>query len=242
MKTRYFLLFSNLLTLVLLIALFVKERYPQRAVKYLSSSQSKSEYYVQSNLMYQRQTDFYQYYRKKGAVVMLGNSITYQIDWNELLGRDDILNRGIPSDVTAGFLRRLESVVNAEPKLCFIMGGINDLYRGIEQDTILSNLTKISLKLKDHGITPVFQSVFYVNQKFPNSINLNNKVKQLNQAVEGWCMDNQLKYIDLNQLLGLDGILRDSFAAPDGIHLSGLAYTRWGSVLVKEISGLLEEH
>ena len=37
---------------------------------------------------------------------MLGNSNTYGVDWVELLDREGIINRGIGSDITEGFLNR----------------------------------------------------------------------------------------------------------------------------------------
>ena len=58
---------------------------------------------------------------------MLGNSLTNRISWNELLVRDDIANRGIGSDITAGFINRINFVFNVKPKICFIEGGVNDL-------------------------------------------------------------------------------------------------------------------
>ncbi len=49
-------------------------------------------------------------------IVMLGNSLTNRISWNELLGRDDVANRGIGSDITAGFTHRINFAFNVNPK------------------------------------------------------------------------------------------------------------------------------
>ena len=39
----------------------------------------------------------------------LGNSITSQVDWGELLGVNSIANRGVGDDVTEGYLNRLNN-------------------------------------------------------------------------------------------------------------------------------------
>ena len=56
-------------------------------------------------------------------IVMLGNSITWGVNWNELLSRTDVANRGIPCEKTEDFLYRLDDIYKLKPKICFIMGG-----------------------------------------------------------------------------------------------------------------------
>ena len=75
-------------------------------------------------------------------IVFVGNSITEQCDWAELLGRSDVRNRGIAGDVTAGLLDRLDPILEGRPRQLFLMIGINDLIsHGPEY--ILSNYQKI---------------------------------------------------------------------------------------------------
>ena len=59
-------------------------------------------------------------------IVMLGDSIIERGLWHELTNRDDIANRGISGDTTAGILNRIGSLNNGIEK-AFIMIGTNDL-------------------------------------------------------------------------------------------------------------------
>ncbi len=89
--------------------------------KFVKSSNKSINY--RDNPKYVQEMNLYKCYQKTGLAVMLGNSITYRINWNELLNRSDIINRGIGSDTTAGFLSRLEYVIAPNPKVVFLMGG-----------------------------------------------------------------------------------------------------------------------
>ena len=76
------------------------------------------------NSVYPLKIELFEIYKKIPCdIVMLGDSRTDGVNWNELLGRPNIVARGIPSDVTEGFLARMEYVYNLEPKLCIIQGG-----------------------------------------------------------------------------------------------------------------------
>ncbi|MFT4019161.1 MAG: hypothetical protein QM668_19515 [Agriterribacter sp.] len=46
-------------------------------------------------------------------------------------------NRGIGSDVTEGYINRINDIFELEPKICFIEGGVNDLARNIPEDIII---------------------------------------------------------------------------------------------------------
>ena len=63
------------------------------------------------NAAYARLTSFWDIYpAQKADVVMLGNSITQGVAWNELLQRPMILNRGISGDYLVGFLHRMKYI------------------------------------------------------------------------------------------------------------------------------------
>ncbi|PID27048.1 MAG: hypothetical protein CR982_06980 [Candidatus Cloacimonadota bacterium] len=118
---KRFLIVSNIILLFILVFIIIREDYPLRVYKrFYNQFDMRKEY--QKNCEYTKEIDLYKQYNKKGNIVMLGNSITYGVNWNELLNRNDIINRGIGSDTTEGFLSRMEYIYKAEPKICFIMG------------------------------------------------------------------------------------------------------------------------
>ena len=70
------------------------------------------------------------YATKKADVVMLGDSLTSNVNWSELFDRR-IINRGVGGDITDGYLQRLKYVYDLKPKKVFINGGTNDFEKVI---------------------------------------------------------------------------------------------------------------
>jgi lysophospholipase L1-like esterase len=164
-------------------------------------------------------------------IVFLGNSITFGGAWNELLGRERIVNRGIGGDNTVGMLHRLQYVYQLKPKLCFIMAGINDLYADAAVQQIFSNYRRILDTLAAHRIIPVIQSTLHVNPKWNRAAEKNLQVKELNALLKEYAERNGIVFIDINAALSADGVLREEFTT-DGVHLTAAAYGRWRDLLL----------
>jgi lysophospholipase L1-like esterase len=164
-------------------------------------------------------------------VVMLGNSITFGGNWNDLLGREKVVNRGIGGDNTLGMLHRMHSVYNLHPKICFIMAGINDLYADASVETVLSNYIKIIDTLRLHNIVPIIQSTLYVNPKWKRSEEKNAEVLKLNMLLQKYAETHAIEFIDLNDALSSNHILQDQYTT-DGVHLTPAAYEIWRSILL----------
>lgn len=219
----------NILLLLILSGISIKEKYLDKILKKFSDKRES-----QINWRYEYKTDLYNYYEKKGDVVMLGNSITEEVNWNELLNRNNIINRGIGWDTSEGIKNRLSSVFNTEPKLCFIMAGANDIRLGIEESVIVTNIDAITKKLIDHKIKPIVFSILYVSIDFENYKEFNQKVKSINNELQFQCKKNGIEFIDLNKrLLNTNDLLQDQYSY-DGIHLTGYGYSKWG-VIVNDI-------
>ena len=177
------------------------------------------------NSQYAEQTDLQSAYETKGNVVMLGNSMVYRVHWNELLGRSDVINRGIGSDITAGYLNRLQYVFNVHPKICFVEGGINDIVKDIAIDTIVYNMRRLTDTLEYHNVRVVLNSTIHVTSNYPNSEEVNSKVKELNKRMKQEFPNNTI--IDLNGIIAPNEVLEAPYAQKDGIHLTSKAYLIW---------------
>lgn len=170
------------------------------------------------------------YSLQRASVVMLGNSITYGVNWDELMGRRSIANRGIGGDNTYGMLNRMDLVYSLQPKLCCIMAGINDLYAGIPVDTVFANYKKIVAALRERQIIPVIQSTLFVNAKFKRSAEMNPVVAKLNAMLKRFAEEEHLDFLDLNRQLAPEGSLRDECTF-DGLHLTAAGYAPWRAEL-----------
>jgi lysophospholipase L1-like esterase len=170
------------------------------------------------------------YSMQRAAIVMLGNSITYGVNWVELMGRQNIANRGIGGDNTYGMLNRMENVYSLKPKVCCVMAGINDIYAGIPVDTIFANYKKIIAGLRDHNVIPVIQSTLFVNAKWKKADENNPHVSQLNGLLKKFAADQKIDFLDINKHVAPNNVLRDECTF-DGIHLTAAGYEPWRTEL-----------
>ena len=196
-------------------------------------AQNKPQYIYNPN--YQLEIGKYKQYKNKQAdIVMLGNSITHGINWNELLDRTSISEQGIPSDITAGVLNRMEYVYKVKPKICFILIGVNDIFSWIPVDTVFSNYKKIVLQLKEHNIIPVIQSVLYAASKYQSAGNRNKEIQKLNSLLFKFAKKNNFEYLNLNRKMSRSNYLKDNLTY-DGIHLTGEGFKIWGREVDREL-------
>ena len=231
------LIVTNVLTAALLIDGNIKAQ-KQKKLQSVSELKVKKEYSFRDNIKYIEKLSLCAVYKKHAEIVMLGNSITARVDWSELLDRNDIVNRGIDADITEGYLNRMETIYSVNPRICFLMGGINDIAKNISPDTTIRNIKKIISELKQHGIIPVIQSVLYVADTYPDYLKMNNAVSYLNARLERVASENNIRFLDLNKVLSSEKKLIKEYVLSDGIHLKGSGYKMWGTIL----SGCLSEY
>ncbi len=165
----------------------------------------------------------------KYETIMLGDSITDEGQWDELLNKDSIQNRGISGDTTSGVLDRLDSV-NKNIHQVFIMIGVNDIMRGKEVDEVYSNYLKIIQSFKDKNIKVYIQSTLYIGET--RKANFNPKIEELNKRLEKYAKENKLVFINLNHILAPQKVLKKEFTFDD-LHLNGTAYKLWAREIKK---------
>ena len=163
-------------------------------------------------------------------VMMLGDSITDEAEWSELLGQR-VQNRGISGDTTSGVLDRLHTIPTSI-KQVFIMIGVNDIMRGKDEDYVFENYKKIIKFFQDRDVDIVIQSTLFIGEKRKD--NFNPKIKKLNNNLFLLAKKNNIKFVDLNKFFSQNDTLKDEFSY-DNLHLNGSAYNIWA----KEIKNYL---
>lgn len=173
---------------------------------------------------------------KSEQIVMLGDSITEGIDWNKLMNKTSIVNKGISGDTTYSFLKRIDNIINLNPRKVFIMGGINDLVEEIDIQIIYTNYVSIIEALKEHDIDLIIQSTLYTARSTINKDEeyLNENVKLLNRKLKAYATVNNINFIDLNTKLSKNEILIKKYTS-DGYHLNGKGYDEWKKLLTPYI-------
>lgn len=168
---------------------------------------------------------------KPGDIVFLGDSLTNEGEWSELLSIS-IKNRAISGDTTAGLLQRLDAILQATPHKVFLMIGINDLIRGVSVEQLVQNYA--TLLTRFHTQSPSTQ--VYIQSLLPLGDRcyrqeLQANVLAVNQQLFALAETFSCTYINLfphftNQLGSLD-----SQYSQDDLHLNGIAYDRWRQLI-----------
>ncbi|MBW4692338.1 MAG: G-D-S-L family lipolytic protein [Lyngbya sp. HA4199-MV5] len=167
-------------------------------------------------------------------IVFLGDSITDEGEWAELLANSAIRNRGISSDTTIGVLDRLPNLITPQPQKIFLMIGVNDLSNlGRSPAEIIQTYTEILIQIRARSPqTHVFiQSVLPINPKLFLGFVTNKNIRTLNELLQHLADEFSHSYIDLHsQFLDANQQLDTKYTS-DGIHLNGIAYQRWADLI-----------
>lgn len=218
---------------------------PLSAQNTKSTLPNKDTLRYKTNPNYQLQNPMYDIYKTRQAdIVMLGNSLTHGAAWNELLGRPNVVERGITSDVLYGYESRLNSIYKLNPKIVFIMGGLNDIYNWTPVNEIFSVYVRVISALKSKRITVVIQSTTYSAKNYGKdwggtpevNFGRNREVDKLNKLLSDYAKKNNIDFIDLNSLTAD----KDSFLRPeltwDGVHFKADAYKIWAREVEKVLA------
>lgn len=103
------------------------------------------------------------------VIVAFGDSLTFGTGANEsesyptvlaqLIGRT-VVRAGVPGEVTAGGLARLQSVIDEhKPKLMIVCLGGNDMLRKVDESETRANLREIIKTIQSQGIAAVLIGV-----------------------------------------------------------------------------------
>ena len=231
---KKFLIILNILLFLLVIILVIKGNLWNRSNQYISRKLNiQDEYIYTDNSKYKPKSENFMLFNKQADIVMLGNSITAGVNWNELLERKDIVNRGINGDITEGMLNRMNSVLKVKPKVCFFLGGINDLTRRVAPDNTIANIKSIINTLLENNIKPILQSIIYTEKRFYDFEHNNKFVAIINTELEKFAEEKGILFLDLNTHLSENNLLKSEYTH-DGLHLNAEGYVVWGKI-VKEI-------
>ena len=166
---------------------------------------------------------------EKYTTMMLGDSITDEGRWDELLNINTVQNRGISGDTTSGVLERLDSI-GKNIENVFIMIGVNDIMRGASVDEIFTNYLQIIKVFQEKNIKVYIQSTLYIGER--RAENFNTEVEALNKKLEIYASENKITFINLNPIFAPNKILEKKYTSDD-LHLNGSAYKLWAQEIKK---------
>lgn len=193
------------------------------------------------------------------TMVCIGDSLTEGTDmpvghtWPALVSNTlnlNIINGGIGGDTSGGMLSRFTpDVVDRKPAFVFILGGTNDLWWGLEVNTLLSNIFSMAFQARHHGIAPIIGLPLPVNistartNDFPPPMGgyeqFETRMEQLIEALNRHATESEVPVVDLNRpFFESNGSIRDNLFLADGLHPN----TAGQQMIAVEITSVFRQH
>ena len=171
----------------------------------------------------------------KAEIVFFGDSLTYYGDFSSVFPDKLVCNLGLRGDTISGMIDRVEQVKLLEPKIVYLMAGINDIasvtlnefrecYKALVK-VIVDNATDARVNI--FSLLPVNSIDF--------SISCDSAlIPDYNKIIADVAANFNLQFIDIYSIYEINNILPLEYTL-DGIHLKKEAYLKWYNEL-REIS------
>lgn len=159
------------------------------------------------------------------SIVLLGDSITAEGQWDRLLPDRPLVNEGHPGFTTAQLIPVAERVAAADPAVVIILTGTNDIRDGHPPTWTRERLEVLVDRLEDGS-----QATIVVQTVLPRA-DRSAAVRQVNVEVRELAEQRGLGLLDLYETFDDGtGALRDH-ETYDGLHLTEDGYRRWANEL-----------
>jgi lysophospholipase L1-like esterase len=178
-------------------------------------------------------------------VVFLGDSITDRWRLNEYFPDRDAVNRGIGGQITGQMLGRMESdVVRLQPAAVVVLGGTNDIARGVPIAAIEDNLAMIADLADYYKIKVILCSLLpvsdYHKDADPNYERTRARpvetIRTLNDWIRGFCAKRKLTFVDYYpKLVDSSGFLKADLS-DDGLHPNSAGYRLMAPLVLEAIN------
>lgn len=163
----------------------------------------------------------------KVDILLIGDSLLAQENWNILLGRNDLKNEAFGGAITQQILWNIQrGQLNSKPKIVVIEAGINDLLSGIPVQRVFENYQNIIRVLRKNNIKIIAHLILYT----ANNQEINQEIFILNSLLKEYFQSQKITFIDMNLYLSANQKLQSDFSI-DGIHLQKSAYKIWAKTL-----------
>jgi acyl-CoA thioesterase-1 len=181
-------------------------------------------------------------------VVFFGDSITDFWQLEQFFPGKPYVNRGISGQITGQMLGRMQAdVIALQPRAMVLLGGTNDLARGVELPTIQSNIQMICDLALARGIRPILAALLPVSDYHQDVDPRNNRttdrppsdILALNAWMKSFAETRGYVYLDYYQaLVDSQGMLQSDLA-DDGLHPNVEGYKIMGPLAEKAIASAL---
>jgi len=176
---------------------------------------------------------------EKNDIIFIGDSLIEACEWSELFNNIRIKNRGISADTTEEVYKRLDKILESQPKKIFIMIGTNDMGMEDNKSKIIMNYKKIMDKIiNESPHTKIYiQSILPANNSFNSrEKRKNEEIIKVNKQIAVLATEYKSTYIDLFSFFTTENNQLNAKYTNDGLHLNGSGYLLWKSKIEKYVN------
>ena len=166
------------------------------------------------------------------SIVMLGDSITAEADWNRLLPDQPLVNEGHQGFTTEQLITVAERVAAADPAAVIVLTGTNDIRDGRPPTWTREQLDLLIDRLERGSTATIVVQTVLPRADAPTA------VRQVNAEIRDLAAVRGLRLVDLYETFDDGtGALR-GHETYDGLHLTVDGYERWANELQPVLLGL----
>ena len=175
----------------------------------------------------------------RASIVFVGDSLTWEGPFAELLPGVPVVNHGVPGDTTEDVLARLSASIGGQPRHLLLLIGTNDLLRGRSPEATLALIDRIVAEIKtgSPATAITLQSLPAANLGVnPAWRGFSERAHALNRGLPGLAARHGAGFVDLAAAMNdASGALAAAFTY-DGLHLRPAAYRRWAELVAPHLS------
>ena len=163
----------------------------------------------------------------KADIVFFGDSLTYYGDFSSVFPDKVVCNLGLRGDTIQGMIDRVEQVKMLEPKVVYLMAGINDVAKCTSHQFEYNFECLINgLMNQIPGADIRIQSLLPVNDILFSISCSNSQICDINNIIKSIAFCHNFRFIDLFSAYESGGVLPKDLTL-DGVHLTVESYQLW---------------
>ncbi len=169
-------------------------------------------------------------------IVCIGDSITagssdtnnWPYHLKERLGKDwGVFNHGVWGYTTADMLAHIDAALVLHPHFVIMMGGTNDLGKGVPLAIIQANIVAMCTRIESQGAVPVLGTIIPTSYHLAERDTLNAWIAEF-AKLKGYDLIDFYAVID-NPLD--PGTSNPALVRPDGVHPNAAGYSAMGNAI-----------
>ncbi|WP_025157068.1 SGNH/GDSL hydrolase family protein [Leifsonia aquatica] len=164
----------------------------------------------------------------RGALALIGDSLTQGGDWAALLPGETVWNFGVAGDTTDDVLARLGDVTDSAPATVALLIGTNDLAWRRSAEHVVRNVETALVTLRKE----LPEARILAQSVLPRGAEFADQIKDINRHLWQFAPTIHAGWLDLWPAFALeDGELNPAYTE-DRLHLNAEGYRVWAGELV----------